>query len=99
MTIVNHKADFIRSRLQNEFSPTHLEVIDDSDQHIGHAGHQGGGRHFSIIISAATLTDLTRIEAHRRIYQLFDDMIPNQIHALKIKIIMCRHNNGMNGKE
>jgi BolA protein len=83
----NDKLDIIRQRIISALSPSSLEVIDESHQHIGHAGHQGGGRHFAIIISADSLKDLSRVEAHRQIYALFNDMIPDQIHALRIVII------------
>lgn len=82
-----NKVQLIKERLSAAFSPTHLEVIDESDQHIGHAGYQGGGRHFAIIISAPQLKNISRIDAHRQIYSIFDDLIPIEIHALKIKII------------
>ena len=77
----------IKARLEKAFSLTHLEVIDESDQHIGHAGHQGGGRHFAVVISADAFKHLSRVEAHRQIYALFDDMMPDKIHALRIKIV------------
>jgi BolA protein len=80
------RVELIKHRLQTAFSPSYLEVLDESDQHIGHAGHQGGGRHFAIIISADSLNALTRVEAHRKIYALFTDLIPEQIHALKIQV-------------
>lgn len=85
MTTVN-RVEIIRERLQ-VLHPTHLEVIDESDQHIGHAGHQGGGRHFAIVITSSELNTLTRVAAHQRIYDLFTDMIPAQIHALRIKVV------------
>lgn len=81
------RANLIRQRLQEAFSPTRLEVIDESNQHVGHAGHQGGGRHFAIVIAARAFKGLPRIEAHRRVYALFDDLMPEKIHALKIKVI------------
>ena len=81
------RSKIIYTRLTAAFSPTQLEVIDDSDEHIGHAGHQGGGRHFTIIISAECFREKSRIESHRQIYSVFSDMIPDQIHALRIKII------------
>lgn len=77
----------IEDRLKGAFSPTFLEVIDESDQHIGHAGHQGGGRHFAVMIRASSLQSLSKIDAHRKIYALFEDMIPTTIHALRIKIL------------
>lgn len=82
-----NKIEIIKSRLEDALQPSHLEVIDESDQHIGHAGHQGGGRHFAIVIAADSLHGISRVAAHRKIYDLFADMMPNEIHALKIKIV------------
>jgi BolA protein len=76
----------IRDRLQQAFSPDYLEVIDESNQHHGHAGDRGGNSHFAIVISAACFKKLSRLEAHQQIYALFNDILPNQIHALRIKI-------------
>lgn len=80
-------AQIIIERLETAFSPLHLEVLDESADHIGHAGYQGGGRHFAIIISAACFTGLSRVAIHRQIYALFADMMPDKIHALRIKIV------------
>lgn len=81
-----NKTAMIEERLQSAFSPQYLRVIDESDQHIGHAGHQGGGRHFAVIIEADCLKSLSRVAAHRKIYALFQDLMPDQIHALRIQI-------------
>lgn len=80
------RIELMKQRLQQAFTPTHLEVIDDSHQHIGHAGSRGGAGHYTVIISANEFNQLSRVEAHRRVYAIFDDLIPDQIHALKIKI-------------
>lgn len=80
------KEALIRERLTHAFSPSSLQVIDESDQHQGHAGHGGGGRHFAVVIAADFFADKSRVEAHRAIYALFTDLIPHEIHALKIKI-------------
>lgn len=87
MMDVEIRRKLIEDRLKAAFSPTSLEVIDESDQHIGHAGHQGGGRHFAVVIRASALQPLSKVDAHRKIYALFEDMIPTTIHALRIKII------------
>lgn len=83
----SEKLALIQDRLTAAFQPSQLIVTDDSDQHAGHAGHGGGGRHFSITISADFFIDKSRVDAHRAIYALFPDLIPHEIHALKIKII------------
>lgn len=80
------KTLLIENRLKQAFLPTHLEVLDESDKHIGHAGHQGGGRHFAVIIAAEAFKNLSRVEVHRQIYTLFSDMVPDQIHALRIVV-------------
>ena len=82
------RVNLIHERLLKAFSPTHLEVIDESDAHVGHAGHQGGGRHFAIIIAAPQFEQMTKVQAHREIYALFKDMMPEKIHALKIKVVL-----------
>lgn len=81
------KLNIIRDRLQDEYSPSFLNVIDESEKHKGHPGHQGGGRHFAIEICAPSLTELTRVSAHQKIYSLLSDMMATEIHALRIKIL------------
>lgn len=83
----DEKLKLIKDRLQQAFLPTILEVHDDSGEHIGHAGHRGGGRHFTVVISAPLLAEKSRVDAHREIYSHLQDLIPNEVHALKIKII------------
>tara|TARA_R110000868_G_scaffold39407_7_gene137340 strand:+ start:1355 stop:1615 length:261 start_codon:yes stop_codon:yes gene_type:complete len=83
----SEKQALIHQRLTDAFHPASLEVSDDSDQHRGHTGHGGGGRHFSIIISADCLQSQSRVASHRAIYALFNDLIPDEIHALQIKIL------------
>ena len=75
----------IEKRLQSTFSPTKLEVIDDSDQHVGHVGSQGGAGHYTVVIQAECFKNKTRVEVHREIYGVLDDLIPHEIHALRIK--------------
>ena len=86
MTASMERLQLIRQRLEDAFSPSHCDVIDESDKHIGHAGHQGGARHFAIMISTDCFKALSRVEAHRQVYALFADMMPETIHALRITI-------------
>lgn len=65
--------------------PLLLEIIDESHRHATHTG-KGTGGHFKLIVKASTLNGKTRIEQHRIIYELLNDLIPNEIHALQIII-------------
>jgi BolA family transcriptional regulator, general stress-responsive regulator len=75
----------IEAALQ-QLAPSYLQVIDDSAAHVGHPGAAAGGGHFTIIISAACLQDLSRVKAHQIIYQALGDLMQHEIHAVNIKI-------------
>jgi BolA protein len=76
----------IRQRLETAFSPSQLEIIDDSAKHIGHAGSRNGAGHYTVIMTADSLKDKSRVDAHREIYALLADLIPDEVHALQIKL-------------
>ena len=75
----------IKSRLQ-PLAPSQLEIQDDSALHAGHKGNGGGG-HFNLKIVSAAFNGKSQVARHRIIYQLMDDLIPGQIHALSIHAI------------
>jgi BolA family transcriptional regulator, general stress-responsive regulator len=77
----------IETRVIAAFQPEVLRVIDESDQHIGHMAHAQGAKHFAIEIYSSSLTELKRVEAHRQIYALFTDVMPEPLHALKIILL------------
>ena len=75
----------INSRLQS-LAPSQLDIQDDSALHAGHKGNGGGG-HFTVKIVSAQFNGKSQVARHRAIYQLVDDLIPEQIHALSILAI------------
>ena len=83
------RIEMIKQRLEEAFSPTFLEVIDDSEKHIGHAGASGGAGHYTVVIASLSFKNKTRLSVHREIYAVLSDLIPHEIHALKIKL--CAH--------
>ncbi len=77
----------IQSRLMAALAPSHLEVIDDSHQHHGHAGHRGDDAesHFTVKISAASFAGQSRIARQRAVYAALGDLVAHdRIHALRI---------------
>lgn len=78
-------AQEIEKRLQEALNPEVLKVIDESDQHIGHAGYREGGEsHFKVVIKACALNEYSRINKHQKIYEILDDLMKEKIHALSI---------------
>jgi len=80
---VNVSAAEIEAVLRAELSPDALEVVDDSHQHVGHAGAREG-RHFSVAITSAHFEGLGRVARHRLVYDALHDLMPRGIHALAI---------------
>lgn len=82
----SERVKMIQARLEQAFSPIKLEVIDDSERHKGHAGSQGGAGHYTVRIAAECFNNQSRVSAHRMIYTELNDLMPQEIHALKIII-------------
>ncbi len=81
------RAEEIRQKLESVFEPEALEVLDESEQHIGHAGYQPGGQsHFRVRISAKTFAEMSRIERHRAVHGALGMDLMGQIHALALEI-------------
>lgn len=79
--------DAIVAKLSAKFAPEHLEVIDESSRHQGHAGSRPEGEtHFRIRIAARSLAGLNRVAQHRAINDTLGDELRGGIHALAIEV-------------
>lgn len=78
--------DQIISKLQEKIEPQHLEVIDESYKHQGHAGHNPlGESHFEVRIVAAVFQGKGRLARHRMVYDALQVELTGRVHALSIK--------------
>jgi BolA protein len=75
------------ARLRQRLAPTHLEVIDESHQHAGHAGSNGTGygTHFRVRISSHIFAGKSRVARHRLVYDALQDFMEQGLHALAIE--------------
>lgn len=77
--------DVITEKLTKAFTPESLRVVDESDQHKGHAGHRPGGEtHFRIYIVADAFRGKTRLQRHRLINDALAAELADRVHALAI---------------
>ena len=75
----------IAEKLSAAFAPQSLDVIDESHQHQGHAGHRPGGQtHFRVHIVSESFRGKSRIERHRMINQTLSGELAGGVHALAI---------------
>lgn len=78
-------ADIITKKLTEAFAPQSLNVLDESHQHEGHAGHRPGGQtHFRVYIVSEAFKGKTRIERHRMINERLSGELASGVHALAI---------------
>jgi BolA protein len=81
-----HRLAAIESRLQAAFAPESLEVADDSQQHVGHAG-AGGGGHYTVTIVSARFAGLNTLARHRLVYDALTELMRADVHALSIRAL------------
>lgn len=77
--------DRIESRLRESLETTHLEVIDESHLHAGHAGAKDGGGHFRAVIVSEVFVGLNPVKAQQRVFREVDDWMGKEIHALSMQ--------------
>lgn len=87
---MRHIKEWIVEQLQAHLHPTFMEVIDESALHADHQGMKAGQTetHFRIRIQSLLLEGLTRVEQHKRIYEILQ-IERCAIHALAIEVIRC----------
>jgi stress-induced morphogen len=79
------RATRIRSALTAAFSPSTLEIVDESHLHHGHAGAAPGGEtHYSVRIRAEQLANLSRVARHRAVNDALAGEFATGLHALSI---------------
>ena len=77
--------DVIAEKLTKAFAPASLKVIDESHQHVGHAGHREGGEtHFRVYIVAEAFHGKSRLERHRMVNETLVAELKGGVHALAI---------------
>ena len=86
MRSTQERINIIKERLNENLSPSLLEVIDEGDKHKGHAGALTGLGHFAISISSPLFHHKPLIECHRLIYAALGELMQTDIHALSITI-------------
>ena len=76
----------IRARLRAALAPVTLDLVDQSEQHRGHAGHDSRGEsHFALTIESAAFAGKTRVARQRMVYAALGDLMVERVHALTIR--------------
>lgn len=77
----------IIKNLTEKFSPTVLEVRDDSARHAGHVGARPEGEtHFHVTIEAEAFRGKSRVEGQRMVMDALKAEIDEHVHALGLTV-------------
>lgn len=67
-------------------APSRLEVINDTANHLGHAGDDGSGEsHFTVVVESDQFAGKSRLERQRMVNRALGDIPGSRVHALAIK--------------
>lgn len=80
-------AAWLAEALRDGLAPTHLEIVDESHLHAGHAGARGGGGHFRALIVSAAFHGQNPVARQRSVYALLGDAMRGAIHALALRTL------------
>lgn len=78
-------AEQLAARLRRGLRPSHLDIVDFSAAHAGHAGARPGGEsHFQVTIVADAFDGRSRLERQRLVLDAARELMKDDIHALTI---------------
>jgi BolA family transcriptional regulator, general stress-responsive regulator len=77
----------IIDKLTKALAPDALDVRDDSQKHIGHAGwREEGETHFHLRMVAPLFTGLNRVERQRAVHKALEEELKGRVHALSTEL-------------
>ncbi len=83
--------EHLRARLVERLGATHVEVLDESAAHLGHAGQDGTGvgTHFRVRVGSPLFAGRTKVACHRLVYDALRDLLDRErgVHALAIETL------------
>ena len=80
-------ADGMTAKLAAAFQPSHLNVIDETNQHHGHAAwKESGETHFKVEITASAFAGKSRVERQRMVYVVLNEDLNAGVHALALVV-------------
>ena len=78
----------IEEKLTAALSPDHIEVVDNSAKHAGHAGaNPEGESHFAVMVVAEAFAGKNRVQRQRMVYEALAEEMAGPIHALELKTL------------
>lgn len=76
-------------KLKEGLAPTRLDIYDESNRHVGHAGaHPEGESHFRMEIVSPAFAGKSRVARQRMVYDLLSEELSERVHALSLTALL-----------
>ena len=76
----------IKEKISKKINPENITLIDNSHLHTKHKSFDPKKLHLKIIIKSSILSEMNKIDAHKKIFSILKSEMQNKIHALEIEI-------------
>ncbi|XP_076031489.1 DNA-binding transcriptional regulator BolA [Oratosquilla oratoria] len=71
----------IQEKLQEQFQPSHLEIVNES---FMHNVPKGSETHFKVLVVSDKFKDLSLIKRHRLVHEVLKEELQEHVHALSV---------------
>lgn len=75
--------EHVRRALLDGLPAREVEIVDESDAHVGHRG-SGGGAHLRVTIVSDAFVGKAPLARHRAVHALLAEELSQRIHALAL---------------
>ena len=84
---MSNRIEKIRLLLTQHLNPSQLDIQDDSDAHRAHyTPIDSEPSHLTITIASTEFRGLSKVQCHKKVYQLLDPFFKEGLHALSLNI-------------
>nr|SVE76786.1 EOG090X0K4K [Daphnia longispina] len=81
ISVKNPMEMLIREKLTDQFSPVHLEILNESYMHNVPKGSE---THFKVVVVSNKFENTPLLQRHRLVNQVLSEELKNGVHALSI---------------
>ena len=83
---INDLIAIVNKKLKNKIIIESIRIEDKSFLHSKHKANDKKKFHLKIIISSKELSKMNRIQSNKKIFQILDKELKNNIHSIQILI-------------
>ena len=81
---INDLNDTIKKKITGDFIVDEISIEDKTHLHLKHKNFQKNKFHIKILIKSKELSNMSKLESTKKIYQVLDFELKNYIHSIQI---------------